>query len=293
MVGRHLLSLLANEGLAGATACRQKPQDLSANFSWQTWSLQDWKTPEELDLLFPDVDALFHVGALLPGREGPSKNQQMLEANVRGTLCLAEWAFRKKIPVIYLSGATVYSESIQGPLTEKAQKTFNGVGGFYGLSKLMGEEVLQHFALQGLKVSILRASSIYGSGLAPDKMISLFLRAATEGKSIKLTQPVNDRINLIHASDVAMALLSTARKEAWGEFNIGGSLSTVLEIAETCVKVVGQGQVEISQEKAARAPLTRFDLCSDLACATFDFSIKTGLKPGITQMWLDQKGRQL
>ncbi len=117
-------------------------------------------------------------------------------------------------------------------------------------------------------------------------MIEDFVDRILKVGSINLTPPVDDRINLIHASDVADAVVSSVESEAWGEYNIGGEkLVTVLKIAQTCVKVMGKGKCTVLDESAKSKPIIRYDLDSALAASVFNFKAKTNLEEGIFKMW--------
>lgn len=208
---------------------------------------------------------------------------QAFDANVRGTLCLVRWAQARKLPVVHLSGAIVYAEA-EGPraLTEDAATTARPSGGFYGLSKVLAEQIVSNAAGEGLRVAILRPSSIYGTGLAPDKMISSFLTKASRGIAITLAPPVDDRINLIHAHDVAAAILAALAHEAWSTFNVGSPTSASLhDIAEACIEVVGRGRIDIAPGDAGRAAVNRFPLDCSAAEKAFGFASRISLLEGL------------
>lgn len=287
MTGRHVMERLAATGVTAAMTSRERPAVLMNGFSWSPWDLTEWKTKEELDQFFPDVQALLHVGAMIPDDKTKLWADSIFDANVRASLCLGEWALKRGIPVVYLSGAIVYAQPERAGIQESDFKASQGFSGnFYGFSKLLAEEVLTYCAGRGLRLIILRASSIYGAGLKKGKMISNFLSQASENNMIKLIPPAEDKIDLIHAADVAESMVQALEKEAWGTYNIASeSPKTVMEIAQTCVRVVGKGKVAVSSAKTDRDPIVRFGLSCDKARKVFGFKPKINLKQGIERIW--------
>jgi UDP-glucose 4-epimerase len=291
MVGRHVIRHLSARGIKAHTVSRQRPHYLPNGFSWSAWDLKHWKTIDQLDQLFPRAQALLHVGASVPSKIEQSSIRTLFEANVRVCLSLGHWANERKIPMVYLSGSTVYAEPERTGIRENDPKATQGTtGGFYGFSKFLAEEVLQHLSAQGLSLVILRPSSIYGFGMKEGKMITNFLSEAAQNRVIELKPPVEDRINLIHASDVAIAMTEALNKEAWGIYNIAHeSLESVNDIAQTCVNVVGKGKVRVMSQKDAREPMTRFGLSCEAAKKAFGFKPRMALREGLESMWKEMK----
>lgn len=285
MVGRHVLELLSSKGIGCPATSRSRPTILKSGVEFISSDLSQWRDPKDLDSIFHGIDVILHVGAAIPGVTAPS-DVVMLEANVRSTLVLGEWALKNKVPFVFLSGAIVYTKSDVPGIRETDPVGSMTFGGFYGLTKYLAEQVLFDLKNRGLALCILRTSSIYGEGLAPTKMISKFLQTASAGGTIPLEQPIDDRINLIYAADVASTMLDVATADITGVFNIGGpELYSVHEIAQACVQVVGRGSVHISSKISDRAGISRFDLNSDLAHRKFGFRPKTSLRDGIQKMF--------
>lgn len=289
MVGRHLLAVLSSRGISCATTSRIRPAALPRDASWTSWDLADWKSPEELDQLFPNVEAVFHLGAILPAPgESDFFSRAVFDANVRASLCLGEWARGTRLPIVFLSSSVVYSNPDRSGIRESDSTGGGGLGGFYGLTKLLSEQVLSHLTRDGLRLCILRPSSIYGYGLPSGKMITDFLIHASQRETLELGPPVDDQINLIHAADVAEAMLDALIHDSWGVFNIGAPRTvTVLEIAEACIVAAGNGKVAILPGQAKRSARVRFGLCSDMAHAKFGFTPKLNVQMGINRMWQD------
>ncbi|MHA1567590.1 MAG: NAD-dependent epimerase/dehydratase family protein, partial [Alphaproteobacteria bacterium] len=140
-----------------------------------------------------------------------------------------------------------------------------------------------------LALCILRLSSIYGAGLATEKMISKFLQLAASGEEIALSPPTGDRINLVHAADVARAILAGLDRQAWGCFNIAApSPHSIWDIAQACVAVTGNGSV--IGPKADGGATSRYDLDCSAAREHMDFEAAIDLSRGLDMTW---RGRLL
>ena len=278
MIGRHMKALLASKSIECVCIDREK------------WDLTSWKAFEEFDVLFHGVESIFHFGASLPkssemNEPDNEQNRIIFDANVRACLNLSEWANFNNIPIVFLSGATVYEDSLSESIKEGAGLVKSGFGGFYGYSKLLAEKVFDHFIENGLKVIILRPSSVYGIGLGEDKLISNCLKLAAKNKEITISCSKN-RINLIHALDVSKAALLALENKAWGVYNIAAEKSpSIRELAECVVNVCDAGTVVINDESDKEKPSVRFDLDTSKAKDKFQFKQTVHLHDGLTLMY--------
>lgn len=261
-------------------------RDSIPNGNVAIWDLEKWLSLTELDYLFAGVQAIIHVGAMVPRKPELIDERRMFDANVRACLNLGLWAISRNVPIVHVSGAIVYAELDREGLTEDAALGWSGFGGFYGLSKLLAEDVLKRLVPQGLRLAVVRPTSIYGYGLSEDKMMCHFLAIARKGGTIELTPPVQDRVDFIHAADVALAILAILKADAWDTFNIAaGHTVSIKELAEACVSVTGRGSLSIVEANAhahSRAPRARFSLNTDRARIRLGwqplFDIERGLK---------------
>ena len=283
MIGRHMKALLDSESIDCICVDRS------------AWDLECWKELEELDGLFLGSDVIFHFGAFLPKSQNDlprtnSQTQKLFDANVRSCLNLAEWAVQRGKPLVFLSGSTVYKNTNAKCINEEAQKVVNGFGGFYGYSKLLAEHVLEHFVEDGLRVINLRPSSVYGAGLGRDKFIQQMLLKAKNSGKIEIQNSMN-KINLVHAFDVASAALSAFKNNAWGTYNIAAKKSvSIEEVARGCLELYGSNGELVNTPTSDEPSTIRFDLDCNKAFKAFDFSPKVELSDGLKMM---QKGELL
>jgi len=287
MVGRSLIELLEQQNISYVATYRSNPGTQTATSEWVKLDLSKWNNPLKLEGIFSDVQALFHLGAFVPRNEVESKAfHHLFDVNVRPCLSVAEWATKNSIPVVFLSSATVYANPERKDIRETDPTIPGTLGGFYSVSKLFAEQTFQYFIKDGLKITILRPTSIYGYGLPENKLITHFLLLAAQDKTIDLYPPVEDKVNLIHARDVSRAMIQALMKGSQGIFNIANrEFNTIVEIAQACIRVVGKGRVEIIEADKTRPPAQRFGLNYDLANKTFGFKPTLDIEAGITLMW--------
>jgi UDP-glucose 4-epimerase len=269
MLGRHVEAALARAGI------RCVPVDRTR------WDLRRWASDDELDAIFSHCDAVVHAGAAVPSPGRPVPAQDILDANVRACFCLGDWARRRGKPIVLVSGATVYATGGTRAIKEDDATTSRPDSGLYGLSKLLADQLLDSLAAQGLKLCILRPSSIYGAGMPETRMVAAMLAKARRGEDLRLLPPVRDRVSLVHAADVADATLRALKKEAWGVFNVGGpDAASIADIANACVAVAGRGKVIAPADDASEGSL-KYALDSSKAAAAFGYSPRIGLEEGL------------
>jgi UDP-glucose 4-epimerase len=297
MAGWHALRLLESNKIAAIGTSRTPPRFAQgADVEWRKWDLLNCLSPGELTCLFPNVDAVLHLGAFVPQTaEDLNDYDKIFDINVRGSLCIAEWALKMNIPVVFLSSATIYDQINSRNISEEDAKTKGSFGGFYSYSKLLAEQIFQYFAEKGLRLVILRPSAMYGFGLPRTKMVVDFIYKARNNDMIILRPPVHDQFNLIHAQDVVMAAIQALKLDAFGIYNVAfNRLYTILDIATVVCKTVGRGSVEVIPCTKKEKPIIRFDLNCDRARMTFMFDPKITLENGIAMMWdAMMKGDQL
>jgi len=285
MLGRHLQAALEKAGAmvvpVSRTAAHSHVDAL--------WDLTKWLVPEELDVLFASVQVVIHAGAMVQPA-GSVDVARMYDANVRACLNLGKWAISRNIPVIYISGSIVYADTLAPEQKEDAPLGWSGLGGFYGFSKLLAEDVLFRLHQQGLKLAVVRPTSIYGFGIKADKMVRHFLAIAEEGGVIELTQPVHDRVDLVHAADISRAVVAILQKDCWDIFNIAsGSPISIKELAAECVKLTCRGSVTISGETpVGYKPVIRYSLSTERAKNCLGWLPEVDIQRGMNMILQEQ-----
>jgi len=286
MLGSHLRNLLESCGVKVICTSSQT----IANDKVFGWDLSTWLPREHLDSIFQDVQALVHVGAMVPDTNSSVEASVMFDANVRSCINIGDWAVERNLPVIYVSGAIVYRHQDKKFQDESAELGWNDVGGFYGYSKLLGETALSNLRSRGLNLAVVRPSSIYGYGLSETKMVRTFLDLVLQSEAIELYPPFDDEIDFIHALDVSRSIIRILETETWDTFNISSStLLTVSDLARACVETAGRGNIIYREDAAApRKPLTRFSMERGKARAYLNWEPSISIEQGLKMMVMQQ-----
>ena len=116
--------------------------------------------------------------------------------------------------------------------------------GNYAMSKALGEDMLDYLRLAGrIRVCILRMTPIYGRGSLLPRFLFRTAELYRSGKSVTTHCYTNGRpkLQLLHASDAAVALVLAATAKMEGKFNIGGMEAvTTRDLAGTIAQIVGK-----------------------------------------------------
>ena len=246
MLGRHVVSSFSSSGFHVVSISRS----CGNQNNYKCWNLMQWNSDKEFDDLLSTVDVVVHSGASVPSISGQYSDSELFYANVGATLNLARWCRKNNIPLIYISGAIVYKNIDKAGTKENSTRGYSDIGGFYGQSKLFSEDLLYREKNEGLHLAIVRPSSIYGYGLSAEKIICSFLNKAASGDLIQIKEPINYCVDLIHAADVSSAIVEIVNKQKWDTYNISsGQCTSIIDIAETCISVVGNGRVKVIGEQ--------------------------------------------
>ena len=281
MLGRHIQAALSDLDVEVTGVSKT----LNSNGSNQQWDLAEWRDNDYFDSIFKDIQAIIHAGAYVKP-SGKVDTARMFNANVRSCFNLGSWAKDRGIPFLFISGAIVYADTCAIMQDENSELGWDGLGGFYGLSKLLAEDVLFRLRHHGLKLAVIRPTSIYGDGISAEGLISRFLSKTKADEVIELNEPVNDRVDLIHAADVSAAILAVLQRENYDVFNISsGHPLSILEIAETCISVCGKGKISVSGESNADYnPRIRFSLNSEKAKKLLEWEPRITFREGIRML---------
>lgn len=278
MLGRHLVAALRAEGMEILTVGRREVAEDAV------WNLEDWRSADQFDLAFRGAQAVVHAAAAV--HTDPANEAEMFDVNVRATTNLGAWAMMRRVPLVFISTAAVYAHPGADRLSEDATLGWSGLGGFYALTKLLAEDALGRLTAHGLQRAVVRPSSLYGAGLPAGKMVSAFLKTARAGGTIAVAAPADDGVDMIHAGDVARAVVAILRADAWDVFNVAtGSVVSIRDVATACVEAAGRGAVACADlTPAIRSPAIRFRLDTSRARAVLDWAPVINLRTGLSMM---------
>ncbi len=110
--------------------------------------------PARVQEIIAGADVVVHTGALMSWH--PKDNDAMFHANVTATRLLLEAAKNQRVArFVFASSGEVYPEVRAHSLPVTEDHPRNPIS-FYGLTKLLGEELVQFWQRQGLETVILR-----------------------------------------------------------------------------------------------------------------------------------------
>lgn len=193
-------------------------------------SLED---PAALNEAVTGVDAVLHLAAATKART----SEEYERANGAGTQAVidAMVAQPRRQRLIYLSSLAAVGPSLDGKPVTRADQPRPLTA--YGRTKLAGEKACEA-AAQRLDVAILRAPAVYGPR---DRDVFEFFRMARQGVTL-IPGGRERRLQMIHAADLARALLMAATSEqANGVYHVAEARSYGLrEMAEMVAAAVGR-----------------------------------------------------
>jgi UDP-glucose 4-epimerase len=278
MLGRHLHAALNAAGADVVSVSRTSGDGVIE------WDLSKWLQHKELDELFSGVRAVVHAGALVQPK-GEVDQAHLFDVNVRACANLAEWALAKSISLVFISSGSVYADPSADQLNEDSRLGANELGGFYGITKLLAEDVFARYRAQGLNVAVVRPSALFGSGGPREKMLYKFLETAVRGDAISLLPPVEDRVDFVHAADLSDAVIRILKRHCWETFNVAsGAPVSIRELAATCVNAAGRGSCDVADGMVTRPPLQRFFLNTNLAQRRLDWHSRITLRQGLAMV---------
>lgn len=172
-----------------------------------------------------EYDWVFHLAALadiVPSIENPTK---YFDANVLGTLNVAEFARARDIKkFVFSASSSCYGIPESFPTPESAPISPQYP---YALSKYLAEELLFHWnRVYGLPVISLRFFNVYGPRARTSgtygAVFGVFLAQKLAGKPMTIVGDGNQTRDFTFVTDICDALLLAAAAEVTGEaFNIG------------------------------------------------------------------------
>jgi UDP-glucose 4-epimerase len=284
MFGHHMYAALQSVG------SKVVPVSSFGTTTSVNWDLTKWLSNKELDDKFGNPSAIIHGAAIIKNETSEEQKDKIYDVNVRSCINIAEWALYKSIPLVFISSSSVYLNPHDNLIKSHSTRGANQIGGFYGVTKILAEDILDFYRSRGLKVSILRPSSLYGYGMRNKNIIKKFMDLAQKGSNLCIYEPINDSIDFLHASDLSSAVLSVLETECWETLNVSfGKLVTIKELAETCVKIVGSGNVQIlsrDKQNDTQVPTQTFALDNYLAQCRLGWTPKINIKRGLELLYL-------
>jgi len=249
LVGRELVSLFSEnfpDSNIIATYNSRKPFVTKNSVSWEKLNLTNIKNKRLKKIVF---DIVIHAAAFLPpGGSNPEDfSRAIFDVNVIGTIKLFDFInLKKNTHIIYISSATVYSESDRN-FRENNKIYPPHIGGVYGYSKIYCEWYLRKRFKQ---LAIVRPTYIYGRGMDRKKLLPRLLIQCMRNETLSIKPPFNIECDYIHSRDVASGIYKIAGKRMKGAYNLGSGYGVdIQKLAERCIEATGGGKFPYVQTK--------------------------------------------
>lgn len=187
-----------------------------------------------------NVDVVVHAAAYVSVEESFIKPAEYMSNNVGGTASVASVCNELGKPLIYLSSAAVYGNPVKTPIPE--DHPLNPLSP-YGLSKLLGEKVVEFYGTLGLKYTIIRPFNVYGIGQTGyyAGVVSRFVERSCRNEPLEIHGDGLQSRDFIHVEDLSRLVELVITREAWGHvFNAGTGVPTrILDLAAIVLELTG------------------------------------------------------
>jgi len=185
-----------------------------------------------------EIDLLAHLGLNVPPADGFQKQARLeIRLNLVPTLDLLDAIGGGTISgVCFASSMSVYGRPSRLPLRESDIP--NPVT-TYGASKLAIEDFLQAYGCSnGVPVTVLRYSTVYGPGELGHRAVPNFVRAVSEGRAPTINGDGAERRDYVYVDDVVEATVGALAVRPNRVLNIGsGAAYRTTEIAMEVIRL--------------------------------------------------------
>jgi UDP-glucose 4-epimerase len=240
-----------------------------------------------------NVDAVFHLAAIV-NVDFSVKNPLLVnEVNVKGTLNLLEGCLKLKVKqFIYVSSCAVYGEPEYLPIDEShPTKPLSP----YGVSKLAAEHYCQVFCrIYGLRTVILRYFNVYGPRQRKEPYSGVILQFMEHLKQKKIPVIFGDGTqtrDFVYVDDVVDATLNVLNCEkcAGDVINVGsGRETSIKELYGVLLRIFEMRNVKPEYSSPRAGDIKRS--CADLSRAEelLGYKPKFSLEDGLKKLLAEQ-----
>jgi UDP-glucose 4-epimerase len=236
-----------------------------------------------------DVEAVFHLAAIVSVPFSMKHPQVTHEINVDGTASLLEACLKANVErFIYASSCAVYGEPKYLPIDENhPAKPLSP----YAESKLEAENLCMSFHENyGLGTVVLRLFNVYGPRMREDQyggVITRFIKRLTAGKPPIIYGDGEQTRDFVYVGDVVQAMMLALKvAEAKGEtFNIGSGVPvTINDLADLLIKITGACEVKPVHRRPRAGDIKHSYANVQLAKKLLGFKPNTSLKDGLSKL---------
>lgn len=231
-------------------------------------------------------DVVINAGASQRGNDDPESLRDLVDSNVYLPSALASLIRTCSPATCLITFGTSWQLSDSGSV-----EPFNA----YAASKTASEAMLEHFALDGVRIASLRLYDTYGPGDKRKKIVNLIADALIQGTELPMS-PGGQLIDLVYIDDVLEAVdaaIECLRSTQHGVHRVysvrSGNPVTVLGLLETMKYVAGVDSAEnIKPGVYAYRTRERFELQHRGECIE-GWKPRTKLEDGLKVVLADRR----
>ncbi|MBC7540424.1 MAG: NAD-dependent epimerase/dehydratase family protein [Bacteriovorax sp.] len=272
---------------------RREPADIKSNEKLVIGNFADKKVADEF---VKNLDVLIHAATGVGPRS--EFEERYISDDFVGTIELARSFFsvNPKGHFIYLSTAgglyDLEDPGVKTEVTEVHPKVL------YGAIKLLVEDTLSNLKLSDGKISILRASALYGDSLRENQTVGLIdklLKSTIENTPVPIFDKMESARDYLHVEDLVSAILSLVSKPSmlsYEIYNVGTGIETSIVEVIKLINSISESQVKV---EFLPTPNKRTSLIvnSEKIKAYSGWESTISLREGVIKMYQELKTRNL
>jgi len=257
-VGRHLTSELVKRGHKVFLLDQKNPSSVFAapGIDFLEADIGDY-APVERSFESAKPDVIYHLAAITGVTSSYEQEELCLKTNVLGTYNVAKAAVKSgSSKIIFASSREVYGETRGRSTREDAETAPNNL---YGLTKLMGEEVVRWHCVTGnCRYVIFRITNVYGPG-GEKYGIHKILRKIEAGEPVTVMGG-RQLMNFIYISDLITAFSNALQNQRANDqvFNIAGPDTISIEKALAMICHITGKKVPVEKSPMRTTETLRF-----------------------------------
>ena len=182
---------------------------------------------KNISKLIKKNSTIIHLAAVSNVKDCENNPIDTLKSNISGTINILNQSIKKKANhFIFASTEWVYPDK-KNEFKENYKIKIDELDNNYSLSKLIGEEIIQHFKSK-IKITILRFGIIYSDRKTGGSAVESIVNNVKNTNKIKIGSKKTSR-RFIHIDDIINGILTCYKKKIPGIFNLSGNKDVNLE----------------------------------------------------------------